>query len=72
MQGTGGVIIGVVPVFSFQIVLQSVLLLAAQAVPGMPELLLCGNFQPGLSGVNYLVRSATTMMAGWVVLLFAL
>jgi hypothetical protein len=25
-----------------------------------------------LSGVNYLVRSATTMMAGWVVLLFAL
>ncbi|MFB2706980.1 terminase large subunit domain-containing protein, partial [Marinobacter shengliensis] len=29
---------------------------------------------PGLqvSGVNYLVRSATTMMAGWVVLLFAL
>lgn len=26
----------------------------------------------GLSGVNYLVRSATTMMAGWVVLLFTL
>ena len=25
-----------------------------------------------LSGVNYLVRSATTMMAGWVVLLFTL
>jgi len=25
-----------------------------------------------LSGVNYLVRFATTMMAGWVVLLFTL
>ena len=25
-----------------------------------------------MSGVNYLVRSATTMMAGWVVLLFTL
>ena len=25
-----------------------------------------------VSGVNYLVRSATTMMAGWVVLLFTL
>ncbi|MFB2707318.1 reverse transcriptase domain-containing protein, partial [Marinobacter shengliensis] len=39
------------------------------------------GFRPGrsahqavryVSGVNYLVRSATTMMAGWVVLLFAL
>ncbi|WP_254774644.1 helix-turn-helix domain-containing protein, partial [Marinobacter sp. AC-23] len=28
--------------------------------------------QVSLSGVNYLVRSATTMMAGWVVLLFTL
>lgn len=25
-----------------------------------------------MSGVNYLVRFATTMMAGWVVLLFTL
>lgn len=28
--------------------------------------------KPALSGVNYLVRFATTMMAGWVVLLFTL
>ncbi|MCE0761290.1 hypothetical protein LWH94_19250 [Marinobacter sp. G11] len=31
-----------------------------------------GVFEIPLSGVNYLVRSATTMMAGWVVLLFTL
>ena len=34
----------------------------------------CTGFRnkPHLSGVNYLVRFATTMMAGWVVLLFTL
>ena len=30
------------------------------------------DFEASVSGVNYLVRSATTMMAGWVVLLFTL
>lgn len=30
------------------------------------------EFPVDMSGVNYLVRSATTMMAGWVVLLFTL
>src|SRR5690554_1578995 len=66
MQGAGGVIIGVVPVFGFQVVLQSVLLLAAQAVPGMPELLLCGNFQPGFQFTVKPVCSPVRCLVGAV------